>query len=110
MIVAPSEWKRRVSLTGCVVHANPSDCEWPLEAHHVIAAHQLKKRGLHHLLYDVRNGLCLCYRAHRRHTNRTEPIDYSYLSQQAIDFATEVGLDWQLDRDYPRGVVRDGPV
>lgn len=110
MIVEPAEWKRRVSLTGCVVHADPRECDGPLQCHHIITQQALRKRGLDFLRYDVRNGMCLCYRAHRRHTNRTEPIDYSYLSQGAIDFATEVGLDWQLDRYYPRGVVRDGPV
>lgn len=76
-------------------------CEGRLEAHHVIAAQALRKRGLGHLVTAPANGMSLCERHHRRHTLGLERIPFSALSQAAVEFADEFGLRWWLERFYP---------
>jgi hypothetical protein len=99
----PADWKQAVLREGCRYHRPRIDiCLGPLQAHHVITQQQLRKRGLIHLRWDVRNGMALCERAHSRHTTAVERIPYSLLSPENIAFAEENGLGWLLDRYYPR--------
>lgn len=73
------------------------------EAHHVVEAAELKRRGLHHLLWDERNALRLRPDVHRRHTNRMEPVPLRCLKQDNIDFAFEImgaGAKDYLDQKY----------
>lgn len=84
------------------MHDNASDCVGPVQGHHVITQQSLRKRGLDDRLWDVRNGVGVCERAHARHTKAVQRIPYDRLPQAAIDFAVEAGLDWQLERYYPR--------
>lgn len=102
MIVEPFEWKRRVCLNGCQVHDDPADCSGPIEGHHLITQQSLRKRGHSHDVWDIRNGLGVCQRAHRRHTSAKERIPYEKIPQEAIEFAREIGVEWHLDRYYPR--------
>lgn len=101
MIVTPGEWWSRVISTGCLMHDDPVDCAGLLQAHHIITQQALKKRGLHGRLWDVRNGMCLCEQSHRRHTLAVERIPFDRLPERAVAFATELGLDWMLERYYP---------
>lgn len=71
-----------------------------LEAHHIIAQQQLKARGLHAHLWDVRNGLCLCRLHHQRVTDHHETIPRALLPAAVDDFAAEHHLEWLLHRSY----------
>lgn len=43
----------------------------------------------------------LCYRAHRRHTNRVQPIERSLVPGLAVIFAHAMDCDDVLMRQYP---------
>lgn len=102
MICDPAEWKRRVCLQGCAIHTEFAECEGTLEAHHIITQQALRKRGFTWSLWDTRNGLPICAHRHAQHTRAIQRIPYEALPQSAIEFANEVGLEWQLERYYPR--------
>lgn len=87
---------------GCVVHDDPAECVGRLHAHHAISQQDLRKHGLFAYLWDPTNGATACEEAHRRHHNRAEPIPYERLPQRCVDFAARHGLDYVLDRYYPR--------
>lgn len=92
------EWKRRVCIRGCVMeHFHCGD----LQAHHILTQQQLRKHGLKHLLWDTRNGLPLCDRAHDRHHSAHERIPRDLLPAGALQFAEEVGLMHLIERYYP---------
>lgn len=96
----PLEWKRRVCLRGCAIHDDPLDCEPPLQAAHVISKQALKSRGLQDYLWDTRNGLSACYKAHRRSDSAVERFPRSRIPEAAEAFALELGIDYLLDRYY----------
>lgn len=103
-VVSPKVWQRLVLMRdGCVLKGVRDDrCEGDLQAHHVITQQQLRKRGLSDVAWDVRNGMGLCERHHRRHTNATERIPYELVSAGTHEFAAELELGWLIDRYYPR--------
>ena len=100
-VVDPLTWKKITVARGCEVHSDPADCEGELQAHHVITQQSLRRRDMANLLWDTRNGFCACEKSHRRHTLAVERIPRWKLPQHAIEFATEIGLDWQIERYYP---------
>jgi hypothetical protein len=102
-VVSPKVWQRLVLMrdNGCVLKGQ-GPCDGDFEAHHIITQQQLRKRGLSDIAWDVRNGMGLCYRHHRRHTNATERVPYTALPERAHEFAAELGLGWLLDRFYPK--------
>lgn len=101
-ITAAAVWKEVVIARGCeVCRARGEVCEGALQAHHVVYQQHLRDRGLDHLLWDVTNGLCTCYTAHRRHHNRTQPIERKLLRRENISFAERNGLDDLIERFYP---------
>lgn len=85
---------------GECIAANWSLCEGPLQAHHAITQQQLRKAGLTDSLWDPAVGAAVCYRHHRRHHNRSEPLRRDFLPQRVLDFAAKHGLDWIIDRYY----------
>lgn len=105
VVLEPLAWKRVVTLGGCIVHDDPADCVDPLEGHHVISQQALRKRGLHDFLWDVRNGVGVCGRAHRRHDLATERIPREKLPPCVWEFAAEHGLTWYLERFYPERIA-----
>jgi hypothetical protein len=102
-VVSPKVWQRLVLMRdqGCVLKGQ-GPCEEPYEAHHLLTQQQLRKRGLSDVAYDVRNGMGLCNRHHRRHTRAVERIPFAVLPERAHEFAAELGLGWLLDRYYPK--------
>jgi hypothetical protein len=84
----------------CAACGRPGACD----AHHVLDQKLLKKLGLHHLLWDVRNGIPLgrsaCH-CHESHTNRSHPVPRSALPPAAWEFAAEIDQTWRLERVYP---------
>lgn len=94
------------------------DCDGTVHAHHVIRQQHLrswvslKARAEQFtageeedlrvsVLWDVRNGLAVCERAHRRHHNRVEPIPRSVLLPANILFANDLQLTHRIEAEYP---------
>lgn len=105
----PLEWKRRSCQRGCLLHDDASDCEGPLESHHVITQQALRKRGLSHLAWDIRNSFSVCERGHRRHTLAVGRIPRNRLPAEAFEFADEHGLGWMIERYYPLSGDTENP-
>lgn len=57
----------------------------------------LKRR----LLYDTRNGVCLCRGCHDAHEKRMRPIPRRLLPAPAFEFVRELDLEWVIERFYP---------
>ena len=94
-------WKLAVTEQGCDFHDNPADCEMPVQAAHVISQQTLRRHGHADKLWDVRNGVSACYRAHRRSDSGVERFPREKLPAAVFEFADELGLRWVLDRLYP---------
>jgi hypothetical protein len=84
----------------CLAHDDPADCDGDVQVHHAVTQQQLRKAGLDRLVRDPRNGMAVCYRAHRRHHNRTEPIALARVPARCVLFAREHGLYDLLVRYY----------
>lgn len=96
-------FKRKVlALDGgrCLVHEYETDCEGVLEAHHVVTQQYLRASGRHDLLWDPRNGMTVCNRAHSRHTAAVERIPLAKLPPRCYDFAMAHGFERILSRHY----------
>lgn len=85
----------------CVAHDDPADCDGDLQAAHVISQQHLRKAGRHDLLWDPAGGFSACYRAHRRHDNRVEPLPVGRLPRRCVTFARSHGFGDILSRYYP---------
>jgi hypothetical protein len=85
-----------------------------LDAHHVIPARYLRRfvsamemdaekseTMLLVLLYDRRNGLCICRDCHEHHETAYRRIPRSAVPQQAVKFAREIDREWYIERFYP---------
>lgn len=73
-----------------------------IDGHHVLAKRHLRTNGHAARLWDQRNGLALCRYHHARHEAGHQRVPYELVPKGAIDFAAELGLDWILEREYPR--------
>lgn len=71
---------------------DPSPCEGPLHAHHVITQQRLRALGRADLLWDPRVGAAVCERHHRRHHNGREPIPVADLPARCRDLGKALGL------------------
>lgn len=89
-----------VTARGCQVHDDPLDCEPPVQACHLIPKQALRRRGLYEAVWDTRNGLGACYKAHRRSDGALERFPAHCISAEARAFADELGLGWMLDKLY----------
>lgn len=116
------EWHRVTTALGCQVCPHlDQECDGVVDAHHVLYAQFIrsyvesfahrnyldeaeKNEMMQRLLWDLRDGMAVCYRAHRRHHNRTQPIPYRLIPASAIEFAVELGLGHRLDALYPADV------
>ncbi len=85
---------------GCQIHDDPLDCEKPIQAAHLIPKQSLRRRGLYEHVYDPRNGIGACYRAHRRSDSGLERFPAHCISDEAWEFAEELELDWYLEKLY----------
>jgi 5-methylcytosine-specific restriction endonuclease McrA len=69
--------------------------------HHIIYKQHLRKReDADERLWDLRNHLPVCAACHAKHHSAFERIPRSLLSEQALEFAREVRLDWLIDLEY----------
>lgn len=85
---------------GCLVHDDPADCYGDVEAHHVTTQQQLRRAGRHDLLWDPRNGMAVCDRAHDRHHLGYQRIPLACVPTRCVEFAREHGFERVLDRYY----------
>jgi len=109
-LAARAAFKETVCAGPCIGVGIPGHaCEPPLQAMHVVPKQTLKRRGLRHLLWCPENGVCGCYRIHRRHDNKIELIPRELLPERCIDFAVEHGLVDALDRHWPCGGYAASP-
>jgi hypothetical protein len=91
---------RIVTSRGCQIHDDPLDCEGPVQAAHLIPKQALRKRHLYGYVWDPRNGIGACYKAHRRSDAALERFPARCISSEAREFAAEVELTWMLERLY----------
>ena len=85
---------------GCRIHDDPMDCEMPVQAAHIIPKQSLKRHGHGDKVWDTRNGLGACYRAHRRSDAALERFPAHLLDDDFWRFADEVGLRYLAERLY----------
>lgn len=118
-----SIWRAKIVSHGiCVVCGEGPKAKDPakrkfklLDPHHVISQRAIKRymgqfrkhldaeaweAKLIALLYDARNGLCICRACHQRHEKRVKLIPRALVSVSAIEFARELDLEWMIERDY----------
>lgn len=96
----PLRWKIEVCAAGCQIHDNPADCDGPLQACHVISQMALKKRHLYAHLWDRRNSVCACLRAHTRSDAGLERFPPERIPAEAWEFAAWLNLTYLLERLY----------
>lgn len=101
--LSPADWKRAVwqlAAGRCTVTGLPLsrvDDEFGDHAHHCIPKQLLRRRGLHHLVWDPRNGIALKRAVHEAHEYTPNArVPYEALPQRVRDFATELG-PWAED-------------
>jgi hypothetical protein len=93
-------FKLAVTKNGCQIHDDPLDCEPPVQAAHLLSQQALRRHGHADKLYDTRNAIGACYRAHRRSDAALERFPVEYLPSEFWEFADEVGLRWLAERIY----------
>lgn len=99
---AAAEFKTVVCSEPCIGTDIPGHvCDGPLQAMHVVPKQTLRRRGLHHLVYDAANGVAGCYRVHRRHDLGVERIPRVLLPERCIEWASAHGVLDALERHWP---------
>lgn len=98
--VASELFHRTVTAKGCRIHDDPLDCEYPIQAAHIISRQSLRRHGHGDKVWDVRNGLGACYKAHRRSDAALQRFPAELLDDDFWAFAGEVGLSWLAERIY----------
>lgn len=84
----------------CLVHDDETTCDPPSAAHHVVTQQQLRHAGRADVLWDPRNGMTVCARAHRLHHSGESRIPLARVPRRCVEFARENGFLDVLDRYY----------
>lgn len=108
--VGTVEQRERFKLTVCHPYAvcavtDDGPCDGPLHAHHVVPQSWLRKRWarsamLAFVLWDPANGMALCERHHRRHTNAVRRVPLSALTPAHCEFIHMVDAELHVERTY----------
>ena len=85
---------------GCQIHDDPLDCDGPVQAAHIIPKQSLKRHGHEDKVWDTRNAVGACYKAHRRSDAGIERFPRRVFTPEVYEFADEVGLGYLLDKLY----------
>lgn len=108
----PAEWKRQVfdaqrphpgAAALCAVTGEPLSFTYD-DAHHPLEKRLLRARGLHHLVWDPRNGMAVKREIHEGQTSGTARIPRDKVPEHAWAFAREIG-PWAVARveaDHPQ--------
>lgn len=120
---AARAWHDQTVALGCQVCEHlGEECEGVVDAHHVLRKQFIMDWVGEHVqafpaygdpdaramlerevLWYPGNGMGVCYRAHRRHHNRVQPIQRLFVPTAAWKFAKRLGLTRRLEQDYPDG-------
>lgn len=85
--------------SGCVLHGYRC---YHHQGHHILSQQNLRKHGKEAYLWDTRNGMCLCTDAHRKHDLAVARVPYRFLTAENKTFARDMGMEYLLDRYYPK--------
>lgn len=114
----PLDWRNRATAAGCqVCPRRGGRCDGYLHGHHVVRRQVLERSVktiaidqrlddrdhaelLVELVWDPRNGMGACERAHRRHHNGVERIEFALVPAAAVAFAVEHALERYLEDEY----------
>lgn len=104
-------WKSAVTRGGCVMcKAFPLTPKQRLgreaeirdiQGHHILAKRHLRVHGYAQRLWDIRNGIALCSYHHHRHEWRIQPVPFTLLPDNALEFAAECDLLYMIESEYP---------
>lgn len=95
-------FKQIMDAEPCIGEQIPGhECEFPMQAMHVVPKQTLRRRGLGHLVFDPLNAVNGCYRIHRRHDNRIELIPRHLLPARCFAWAEAHNLTAELERAWP---------
>lgn len=97
----------QVTSRGCQLHDDEDECEEPIQAAHIIPKQTLRRHGHEDKLWDPRNGLGACYKAHRRSDGAVERFPVERIPSEAWEYAREVDLEWWLERVYGKEPTRE---
>lgn len=89
-------WRLAVLGKRCVVCGGKA-----VQGHHVTEAAVLRREGHADKLWDLRNMVPVCSYCHGRHHLGARRITEDLLPAPALAFASELGLDWWIERTYP---------
>jgi ribosomal protein S14 len=101
--LAHAWWEAVAKNKPCAVCGRPDR----VQGHHVLSQQVLRRHARRFgydalaLLWDPRNGIPVCERDHSAHTGAMKRIPLAVIPAPALDFADEIGLRWQVERDYP---------
>ena len=71
-----------------------------MQAAHIIPKQSLKRHGHADKVWDPRNGIGACYKAHRRSDAGLARFPVAYLPDKFWEFADEVGLRYLAEKLY----------
>lgn len=84
------------------------ECDYQMDAAHILPKRFLKDATLGWdedkalaVIFDKRNGLCLCRAAHNVWDGPYCPVVWEQLPDEVVSFATEHGMLWKLEKMYP---------
>lgn len=88
---------------GRCILADLHECDGPLDPAHIIPKQLLRRRGFsEQVVYDPRNGIAACRKAHRRSDSGLERFRLELLPLSVFEFAAEHGLTDRLNSLYER--------
>lgn len=88
---------------GRCILADLHECHGPLDPAHLISKQTLRKLGLPEtVVYDYRNGVAACRKAHRRNDDGLERFPRELLPPSVEEFAKAHGLSYLLCKSYPK--------
>jgi hypothetical protein len=72
-----------------------------IQGHHILAKRHLRVAHAEARFWDTRNGMALCSLHHHRHEWRMQPVPFSLVPDDALEFAAELDLLYVIENEYP---------
>lgn len=96
-VIVADIWREGLHMERCVVCGTNGR----LDGHHAVPRRVLLRLGFGDYIMDRRNRVPTCRHDHESHENRHRPIRRDELPASVFEFASELDLDWYIDRFYP---------